>query len=88
MYEGLSCTGAPRIDYIGNKKTGEIWLNEVNPFPGSIGYFLWEAAEEPLLFSELLTHLLKEAVTEHKKRALPRDPVPKEARLLKRSLSE
>jgi D-alanine-D-alanine ligase len=84
MYAGLGGTGAPRIDFIGNAGTGEIWLNEVNPWPGSIAYFLWEAAAEPKLFSELLTALIEEAVTERHKRSLPRDPVPVGARLLKR----
>ena len=89
LFEHFPCTGAPRIDFIGNSKTGDTWLNEVNPFPGSIGYFLWEAApDKPLLFTELLTALIDEALTEHKKKRLPKDPVPKDARLLKRSLSE
>ena len=89
LFEKLPCTGAPRIDFIGNSKTGDIWLNEVNPFPGSIGYFLWEAApDNPLLFTELLSALIDEAMAEHKKKRLPKDPVPKDARLLKRSLSE
>lgn len=89
LFEKLPCTGAPRIDFIANGKTSDVWLNEVNPFPGSIGYFLWEAApDNPLLFTELLTKLLDEAVSEHAKRRLPKDPVPKDARLLKRSLSE
>ncbi len=84
MFESVDGTGAPRIDFIGNSKTGELWLNEVNPWPGSIGYFLWEAAEDNVLFTDLLTALLKEAVSEHKKRKLPNDPVPKDARLFAR----
>lgn len=84
MYEGLDGTGAPRIDFIGNSVTGEIWLNEVNPCPGSFGYFLWEAAAEPKLFSELLTALIEEAVVERNKRNIPKDPVPVDARLLRR----
>lgn len=88
MFDALGGTGAPRIDCIANDKTGDIWLNEVNPFPGSIGYFLWEAAADSLLFSEMLTNLLQEAISEHAKRRLPHDPVPRDARLLKRSLSE
>ena len=84
MYEGLDGTGAPRIDFIGNAKTGEIWLNEINPWPGSIGYFLWEAAPEPKLFSELMTALIEEAVEERRKRNFPKDPVPVDARLFKR----
>jgi len=84
MFSAIDGTGAPRIDYIGNSKTGEIWLNEVNPCPGSFGYFLWEAAPNPLLFTEYLTLLLEEAVFEKCRKYLPKDPVPKDARLFKR----
>ena len=84
MFEAINGSGAPRIDFISNKKTGEIWLNEVNPIPGSFGYFLWEAAKEPKLFTELLTALLEEAIIENRGRTLPKDPVPKDARLLNR----
>lgn len=85
MFKAVEGTGAPRIDFIGNAKTGELWLNEVNPWPGSIGYFLWEAApDEPVLFTDLLSALIEEALNENKKRKLPKDPVPVDARLLKR----
>ncbi len=86
MYEGLDGTGAPRIDFISDSKTGELWLNEVNPWPGSIGYFLWEAAPEPKLFSELMTALIEEAITERKKRNFPKDSVPVDARLFRRAV--
>jgi D-alanine-D-alanine ligase len=78
-------TGAPRIDFLCNSKTGELWLNEVNPCPGSFGYFLWEAAAEPLLFSELLSALIDEAFTAQKSIQLPPDPTHPEARLFPRS---
>jgi len=84
MFEVINGTGAPRIDFIGNSKTGELWLNEVNPIPGSFGYFLWEAAENTKLFTEFISALLKEALVESRGRTLPKDPVPKEAQLFKR----
>ncbi|MCC6598537.1 MAG: D-alanine--D-alanine ligase [Alphaproteobacteria bacterium] len=84
MFEAVEGTGAPRIDFIGNAKTGEMWLNEVNPWPGSIGYFLWEAAAEPVLFTDLLSGLIEEALAENQGRKLPADPVPADARLFER----
>jgi len=84
MFDAVNGTGAPRIDFIGNEKTGELWLNEVNPIPGSFGYFLWEAAKNSKLFTEFLTALLEEAIIENRGRVLPKDPVPKDARLFKR----
>ena len=78
--------GAPRIDFIGNQKTGEIWFNELNPIPGSYGYFLWEAAKNPILFVELINGLLSEAEKHHKLKQVPHDPVPEDARLFDRPL--
>lgn len=77
-------TGVPRIDFLGNSQTGELWLNEVNPCPGSFGYFLWEAAAQPMLFTPLITSLIDEAVEQHRMKRLPDDPTPEEARLFKR----
>ncbi len=85
LYEALEGSGAPRIDFIGNSATGEIWMNEINPCPGSYGYFLWEASKEnPVLFTRFLTQLVEEAKALHRASAVPADPVPVDARLLKR----
>jgi D-alanine-D-alanine ligase len=78
-------TGAPRIDFLSNSVTGQIWLNEINPCPGSFGYFLWEAAEHPILFTQLITSLIEEAIEEHRIAQLPDDPTPEQARLFKRT---
>lgn len=84
LFDAIDGSGAPRIDFIGNSKTGEIWMNEVNPCPGSFGYFLWEAASKPVLFTNYLSLLVEEALSENKKRAIPADPVPVDARLHRR----
>lgn len=77
-------TGAPRIDFIGDSLSDELWLNEVNPCPGSFGFFLWEAAQPPVLFTDLITNLIQEAIDQHRLNQLPNDPAPEEARLFKR----
>ena len=84
MFEALDGAGAPRIDFIGDSQSGEIWMNEVNPLPGSFAYFLWEAAAEPVLFTDLMTSLIEEAFAQNRSMVIPSDPVPKDARLLKR----
>jgi D-alanine-D-alanine ligase len=83
-FEAVSGSGAPRIDFLCDDGTGEIWLNEINPCPGSFAFYLWEAAEEPLGFTALLSALVDEARTRHRAIQLPDDPVPQDARLLKR----
>ncbi len=76
--------GAPRIDFISNGKTGEIWFNELNPIPGSYGYFLWESAPEPILLTDFLNQLIEEAILLYNRKKLPEELVPKDAQLLTR----
>jgi D-alanine-D-alanine ligase len=83
-FEAVSGTGAPRLDFYCNAATGEAWLNEVNPIPGSFAYFLWEAADPSIGFTALLSGLIDEAIARHRESQLPDDPVPPEARLLRR----
>ncbi len=84
IMEAFDGYGAPRLDFYGNEKTGEIWFNELNPCPGSFGYFLWEAAEEPLLFTHLLGELIEEACEIGTRQRPIDDPVPSGARLFLR----
>jgi D-alanine-D-alanine ligase len=58
LLTAMGGTGAPRIDFIGNGKTGEIWLNEVNPIPGSFAFYLWVASEHRLLYQEIVDIIL------------------------------
>jgi D-alanine-D-alanine ligase len=85
VYACVSGSGAPRLDFLCNGSTGEIWFNEANPTPGSFAYFLWEAAkQDSLLFSELLGNLIAEAQTLHTRAQIPTDPTPEDARLFAR----
>jgi D-alanine-D-alanine ligase len=47
-----------RIDYIENN--GNIFFNEINPIPGSLAYYLWEAKGIP--FSRQLSDLIEESI--------------------------
>lgn len=86
IFAAYGAGGAPRIDFISDGKTNEVWFNELNPIPGSYGYFLWEAAsgKSKILFTDFLTDLLGEAEALYKRKQIPYDPVPKDAQLLKR----
>jgi len=61
-FAALDMAGTPRIDFLCNRTTGEVWLNEVNPIPGSFAYFLWQAASPPLAFTDLVTALIEEGL--------------------------
>ncbi|HZK92476.1 MAG TPA: hypothetical protein VFC56_20235 [Stellaceae bacterium] len=89
-FEAVGGSGAPRVDFLCDAASGDIWLNEINPCPGSFGFYLWEAAPSlpdgtgPMGFTALLSALIDEARARHRAVQLPDDPVPQDARLLKR----
>ena len=58
VFAEMGATGAPRIDFISNGKTGEIWLNEINPIPGSFAFHLWELAKDRITYQEIVDTLL------------------------------
>ena len=78
----LGRRGAPRMDFMHDTNTGELWFNEINPIPGSYGFFLWEAADPQVLFPHLISHLVDEALRDSIKEF--DDPVPQTAYLLPR----
>ncbi len=84
VFKCVGGTGAPRLDFLSNEKTGEVWFNEANPCPGSFGFFLWEAAKKPVLYTEFLSALIGEAFDQHRKMQLPPDPTLRDARLFPR----
>lgn len=60
-YKALDCRGYARVDFLLDKNTGEIYLNEINTIPGFTPYSmfarLWEAAGVP--FSELVDRIIE-----------------------------
>lgn len=66
-FELVGGCGAPRIDFLCNEVTAELWLNEVNPLPGSLGYYLWEARTPKINFTKLIDGIIQEGFIEHKK---------------------
>ena len=52
----LNTTGVVRIDYLMNKKTGDIYLNEFNTIPGSLSFYLW--APKNVTYKELLNKII------------------------------
>lgn len=61
LFEALGRNGTPRIDFIGNSKTGEIWLNEANPIPGAFAFYLWEEAKPSLSYQKLIDTIIENA---------------------------
>lgn len=56
----LSCHGVSRVDLIIDDDLGKVYVNEINTIPGSLSYYLWEAAGLP--FDQLMARLVKLAL--------------------------
>ncbi len=56
----LSCHGVSRVDLIIDDAIGKVYVNEINTIPGSLSYYLWEAAGLP--FDQLMDRLVKLAL--------------------------
>lgn len=75
LFATLDMAGAPRLDFLADEATGEVWFNEINPLPGGFGAYLWEAAAPRVGFSALLADMLEEARTRVRTQARVVDPV-------------
>ncbi len=64
IYKKLDCAGMARVDFLVDKESGEVYLNEVNTLPGftSISMYpkMWEATG--LSYSELINELVELAI--------------------------
>lgn len=62
-YKTIDASGLSRVDFFVNKDNGDIYLNEINTFPGftSISMFPKLCENEGLAFGELIDMLIKQA---------------------------
>lgn len=60
-FKVLGCSGVSRIDFMMDKNTQQIWLNEINTIPGSLSFYLWEPIGTPytVLLDEMISLALK-----------------------------
>ena len=79
-YRAIDCAGMARVDFLLDRKTGRVYLNEVNTLPGftpiSMYPKLWEASG--ISYPELIDRLIQLALERHadKSRSLTEYQVP------------
>lgn len=56
-FRSLNCHGVSRVDVMIDRKTGDIYVNEINTIPGSLSYYLWEASG--ISFGQLIDRLVQ-----------------------------
>ena len=59
-FQTLGCNGVSRIDFMIDKDTDQVYVNEINPIPGSLAFYLWEALGKP--YAELLDEMVNLAL--------------------------
>ena len=59
-FQTLGCSGVSRIDFMIDKDTDQVYVNEINPIPGSLAFYLWEALGKP--YAVLLDDMVKLAL--------------------------
>ncbi|MDD4110936.1 MAG: D-alanine--D-alanine ligase [Clostridia bacterium] len=62
----FNCSGVVRIDFLVDKKTNQIYLNELNSIPGSLAYYLFK--EQGYSFKDFLNRLIDIAKKEKAKK--------------------
>ncbi|MBQ9859754.1 MAG: D-alanine--D-alanine ligase [Clostridia bacterium] len=65
-FKALGCLGVARIDFLNDKETGELWVNEINTIPGSLSFYLWQ--EVGVSFSALMDELVQLAFKRQRER--------------------
>jgi D-alanine-D-alanine ligase len=58
-FRSLGCSGAARLDFILDLSNEKIYFNEINTLPGALSFYLWAGRKPPLLFTDLITRMIK-----------------------------
>ncbi|MBM3208669.1 D-alanine--D-alanine ligase [Candidatus Shapirobacteria bacterium] len=67
VFRELGCWGMARMDFLYQKETQKIYLNEINTIPGSLAFYLWQAYG--LTPSQMVDELIKLALEREEERA-------------------
>lgn len=65
-FRALNLSGVCRVDFLIDKETKKVYLNEPNTIPGSLSFYLWEPAGKK--YSELLDELITIAIKDYKEK--------------------
>lgn len=63
-FKALNLSGVCRIDFLINKETRQLYINEPNTIPGSLAFYLWEATGKK--YEEMLDEIITLAIKDYK----------------------
>lgn len=65
-FKSLNSSGNVRIDFLIDKKSKKVFINEINSCPGSLAFYLWEPINKE--YTELLDDMINIGIKDYKKR--------------------
>ena len=65
-FQALGCSGVARVDFLNDRESGELYVNEINTIPGSLSFYLWEASG--MNFARLLDRMIELAFKRQRER--------------------
>ena len=65
-FKAIGGNGVVRIDFLMDNQSKEVFVNEINTIPGSLAFYLWEAAG--IKYTEMLDKLISLAFSRQRKR--------------------
>lgn len=65
-FKTIGCAGVVRIDFLVDKDTNKIYVNELNTIPGSLSFYLWEATGKK--YVQLTEDLIKLALKKEREK--------------------
>lgn len=65
----LGCSGVVRLDFMLDLKANILYFNEINPLPGSLSFYLWKDSKPPVLYTDLISQVVKRAQKVKKRQA-------------------
>ena len=66
IFRMLDCKGVVRVDYMFDRKSGGLYITEINTLPGSLAFYLWENAG--LSYSRLIDRMVTYALRAHEEK--------------------
>lgn len=66
VFKVLDCSGVSRVDFLIDRDSMNVYVNEINTIPGSFAFYLWEPCG--ISFKQLIDRLIDIAIKRHKER--------------------
>ncbi len=66
VFRVLNASGVVRVDYLLDKKSNKVYVNEINTIPGSMSFYLWDKTNKE--YSKLLDEVISIGINNYKKK--------------------